>query len=61
MIKTQIIKENKIPIAVVMDYNEYIRLKEIEKDKLDYESAIKVKKSNKKWVSHSELKKKLKL
>ena len=61
MIKKKIIKENKIPIAVVIDYNEYKRLKEIKQDKLDYESALKVKKSNKKWLSQSDLKKKLKL
>jgi len=33
MIKTQIVKEGKKPIAVLMDYKEYKRLKEVEEDK----------------------------
>lgn len=56
MIKTQIIKENKRPVAVILDYKEYMRLKEIEEDKIDYRSALEVKKKNKKWVSHKDLK-----
>ncbi len=56
MIKTQIIKQSNKPIAVVLDYQEYKRLKEIEQDKEDYISALKVKTSNKKWISHSDLK-----
>ena len=59
MIKTQIVKEGKKPIAVVMDYKEYKRLKEIEEDKADYISALEVKLKNKKWKSHSQLKKEL--
>lgn len=59
MIRTQIIREDKKPVAVIMDYAEYKRLKELEEDKKDYEEAVKVKKTNKKWLSHSELKKKL--
>ena len=35
MIKTQIVKEGKKPIAVLMDYKEYKRLKEIEEDKYE--------------------------
>jgi hypothetical protein len=35
MIKTQIVKEGKKPIAVLMDYREYKRLKELEEDKAD--------------------------
>ena len=59
MIKTQIVKEGKKPIAVVMDYKEYKRLKEIEEDKADYLSALEVKLKNKKWKSHAQLKKEL--
>lgn len=59
MIKTQIIKENKKPVAVIMDYKEYARLKEIEQDKSDYYSTLKVKMKNKKWTSHTVLKKEL--
>ena len=59
MIKTQIIKENNKPIAVIMDYAEYLRLKEIEEDRLDYYSALDVKRKNKKWISHQDLKKEL--
>ncbi len=59
MIKTQIVKEGKQPIAVVLDYKEYIRLKQIEEDKSDYISAIEVKLKNVKWKSHDQLKKEL--
>jgi hypothetical protein len=57
MIKTQIVKEGKKPVAVVMDYKEYKRLKEIAEDKADYLSALEVKLKNKKWKSHAQLKK----
>ena len=59
MIKTRIIRENNKPLAVVIDYKEYTRLKEIEQDKRDYYSALQVKLKNKKWKSHNELKKEL--
>ena len=59
MIKTQIIKEDRKPVAVVLDYKEYVRLKEVEKDKIDYYSAFEVKRKNKKWTSHKDLKKTL--
>jgi hypothetical protein len=59
MIKTQIIREDSKPVAVILDYKEYRRLKEIEQDKADYYSALAVKAKNKKWASHTELKKQL--
>ncbi|MBI5141358.1 MAG: hypothetical protein HZA20_04095 [Nitrospirae bacterium] len=59
MIKTQVIKEDSRPVAVILDYQEYRRLKEIEQDKFDYDSAIITKNRTKKWTSHSELKAKL--
>lgn len=59
MIKTQYIKKDDKTIAVILDYNEYKRLKEIEQDKKDYYSAIKVKKENKKWIKHDDLKREL--
>ena len=59
MIRTQIIKQSKKPIAVILDYEEYKRLKEIEEDKEDYYSSLKIKVVNKKWFSHSEIKKEL--
>ena len=59
MIKTQIIKEDKKPVAVILDYTEYVRLKGIEQDKADFYSALAVKRKNKKWVTHQELKKSL--
>ena len=57
MIKTQLIRQSRKPIAVILDYDEYKRLKEIETDRDDYLSALEVKKTNKKWTSHSEMKK----
>jgi hypothetical protein len=59
MIATQIIKEGRKPLAVILDYGEYLRLREIEQDRLDYETAIKTKSANKKWTDHSDLKKML--
>jgi len=59
VIRTQIIKQSKKPIAVILDYEEYKRLKEIEEDKEDYYSAFKIKIETKKWFSHSEVKKEL--
>jgi hypothetical protein len=59
MVKTQIIRKDKEPVAVVLDYGEYIRLKEIEQDAEDYRSALEVKEKNKKWTTHKTLKKNL--
>jgi hypothetical protein len=59
MIKTQIVKENNRPVVVIMDYKEYLRLKEIAEDKADYYSAMEVKRKNKKWKRHEDLKKEL--
>ena len=57
MVKTQIIRKDKEPVAVVLDCREYVRLKEIEQDTEDYRSAITVKEKNKKWTTHKTLKK----
>lgn len=56
MIKTQVIRENKKPVAVIMDYREYLRLKEIEEERKDYLAATKTRAANKKWTSHEDLK-----
>lgn len=59
MIKMQIIRENTKPIAVILDYNEYKRLKEIEENKTDYLNAVNIKKINSKWIRHEDLKSEL--
>jgi Ethanolamine utilization protein EutJ (predicted chaperonin) len=59
MIKTQVVKENNKPVAVIMDYKEYLRLKLISEDRADYFSAVEVKRKNKKWKGHEQLKKEL--
>jgi hypothetical protein len=59
MIKTQIVRSDDKPFIVIMDYNEYLRLKEIEEDREDYYSALQVKMKNRKWKTHDELKKEL--
>jgi hypothetical protein len=59
MIKKQVIKEGNRPIAVIMDYEEYLKLKEIAQDRVDYYSALAVKRKNKKWTDHKDLKKDL--
>jgi hypothetical protein len=56
MIKMQIVKQNDKPVAVILDYKEYLRLKEIEQDRKDYVSALQVKQKNKKWTSHRDVK-----
>jgi hypothetical protein len=52
-------KANSKSVAVIMDYREYLRLKELAQDKSDYLSAAQVKTKNKRWVKHSNLKKEL--
>ncbi|MFA4839475.1 MAG: hypothetical protein WC703_08370 [Candidatus Neomarinimicrobiota bacterium] len=59
MIETNIIKQNDKPVAVVIDYQEYIRLKQLEEDSLDYTSAMKVKEENQVWIKHCDLKKEM--
>ena len=59
MIKTQIINEDNKPVAVILDYKEYLRLKEIEEDLVDYYSAAEVKIKNKEWTDHETLKREL--
>ena len=59
MVKTQIIRKDKEPVAVVLDYSEYVRLKEIEQDSEDYRSAVLVKEKNKRWTTHKDLKRDL--
>lgn len=44
------------PDYLSYDFKEYSRLEEIEQDKLDYESALKVKETNKMWIKHEDLK-----
>lgn len=61
VIKTQIIQEDNHPIAVILDYQEYMRLKQLEIDNQDYLEAVEIKKNNKKWTSHEDLKKELDL
>lgn len=59
MVKTQVIRKDKEPVAVILDYSEYLRLKGIEQDSKDYRSALAVNKKNKKWTAHEDLKKDL--
>ena len=61
MIKPQLIEIENKPVAIILDYNEYLRLKKIEEDKSDYYSALKTKLQNKKWINHKDLKKDLNL
>jgi len=57
VIKTQIVREGKQPVAVVLDYFTYKKMLDIKEDQLDYLSAAKVKLTNTKWTSHDNLKK----
>lgn len=57
MIKKHIIKEGGKPVAVILDYKEYMELKTMAEDKADYYSSIETKRKTKKWVPHEDLKK----
>lgn len=59
MIKTQIIKEDDRPVAVIIDYSEYLRLKECKEELEEYNRAVKTKARTRKWTSHENLKKDL--
>ncbi|MDD5092585.1 MAG: hypothetical protein PHQ23_16935 [Candidatus Wallbacteria bacterium] len=61
MIKTQIIKENDRPVAVILDYDEYLRLKECKQELDDYNRGSVTKQKTRKWTGHEELKKQLKV
>ena len=39
MIKTQLVKQNNKPVAIVIDYKEYLRLKDIEEDRIKLAAA----------------------
>lgn len=57
MIKKHVIKEEGKPVAVILDYKEYMELKAMAEDRKDYYSSIEIKRKNKKWISHENLKK----
>ncbi len=40
---------------VVMDYKEFLRLKEAEEDRDDYYSALETKLTNKRWIKHEDI------
>ncbi|TAL32732.1 MAG: type II toxin-antitoxin system Phd/YefM family antitoxin [Spirochaetes bacterium] len=48
MIEPQIIKENGKPKAVIIDYKEYLKLKELQEEKGDYRDGIKSLRTTKK-------------
>ena len=59
MIETHIIEENNKPKMVLMDYKEYLKLKQAEEDRDDYYAALETKLTNKKWINHENIKKTL--
>jgi hypothetical protein len=59
MIETQIIKQGKKPVAVILDFMEYQKLKDIQEEYEDYKDALNAEKSTKKWHKHEDVKKKL--
>jgi hypothetical protein len=61
MIKTQIIKDNNMPKMVVLDYNEYLKLKEAEEDRNNYYAALETKLTNRLWIKHEDIKKELEI
>jgi PHD/YefM family antitoxin component YafN of YafNO toxin-antitoxin module len=59
MIKTQIIKKDNKPIAVIIDYDEYMRLKRTARDRMDYRDAVVARKKAKRLISLKEAEKAL--
>ena len=59
MIKTQVIKKGKDPIAVIIDYKEYLRLKELAQDRAEYAAAIDAEKKTRRLTPLKEVKKRL--
>lgn len=49
MIEPQIIKENGKPKAVIIDYKQYLKFQELQKDSEDYLEAIEAERTTKKW------------
>ena len=59
MIKPQIIQENGKPKLIILDYKEYLKLKEMADDKSGYYEAIEAEETTRSWHSHKDVKKKL--
>lgn len=59
MVETQIIKENENPISVILDIEEFNRLKEIESEQLEYQQVIKTKEETKEWFTLEQVKEEL--
>ena len=61
MITKQIIKNENQPVAVILDYNEYLELEQIKDDYNDYFSAVETLQENKIWTKHEDMLKILEL
>jgi len=59
MIKPQIMLENDKPKAIILDYKEYLKLKEKADDREDYLDGIEALRITKKFHSLDEIEKKL--
>ena len=59
MIKTQVIREGKRPVAVILDYSEYQKLRELAQDRADYAEAVSAEASSKKLTPLKDVKKSL--
>lgn len=59
MIETQIIKQGKKSVAVILDFKEYQKLKKIQEEYEDYQDAVTAEKNTKKWHKHEDVKKQL--
>jgi len=55
MIEKQIIKANDVPIAIVLDYEEYVKMTDMLEDYMDREAAIRAKKETTTFSSRKEL------
>jgi hypothetical protein len=55
VITKQIISNENVPVAVVLDYNEYIELENIKDDFNDYFTAVETLKDNKVWTKHEDM------
>jgi len=59
MIKTLVIREGNKPVAVILDYNEYQKLRELAQDRTDYSDAVRAEASSRKLTPLKDVKKSL--
>jgi len=55
VITKQIIKNENVPVAIILDYNEYLELEKFKEDYNDYISGIETLQKNNNWTNHEDM------